>query len=154
MANPLHIERMRSINFRLSHDCARIEAACGGDAWDREQIIDHLRISNAFGKCAMNASGDVVLGYILYRVIGHDIEIDRMLVRLESRYEGVGSAMLQRLKERVGRDGIRRVVFPIECEENAFGERIYPDGLNTCLTKNGFLRQYRADPWVEFIYEG
>lgn len=153
MANPLHIERMRSINFRLSHDCARIEAACGGDAWDREQIIDHLRISNAFGKCAMNASGDVVLGYILYRVIGHDIEIDRILVRPESRRQGVGSAMLQRLKERVGRDGIRRVTMAAELVQEEDG--VVPiDGMQACFTKNGFIYLHCRGLWFKYVYEG
>ncbi len=52
MLGPLHIERMRSINFRLSHDCARIEAACGGDAWDREKIVDYLTLPHGFGNAA------------------------------------------------------------------------------------------------------
>lgn len=146
MANPLHIERMRSINFRLSHDCARIEAACGGDAWDREQIIDYLRQPNAFGKAAMNESGDVMLGYMLYRVVGSEINLNRILVRPESRRQGVGSAMLQRLQERVGVDGIRSVSCLIDNASHS--------GLDTCLITKGFRLEWQGSSWVDFVYEG
>lgn len=154
MANPLHIERMRSINFRLSHDCARIEAECGGDAWDREQIIDYLRQPNAFGKAAMNETGDVVLGYMLYR-FSRDctIFIDRILVRPERRRQGVGSAMLQRLKERVGVDGILRVSIVLDIAPHKIGVRVHHEGLGTCLTKNRF-RLFQNDSFASFVYEG
>ena len=155
MANPLHIERMRSINFRLSHDCARIEAACGGDSWDRDQIIDYLRQPNAFGKAAMNESGDCVLGYMLYRLIDRrgEIHLDRILVRPESRRTGVGSAMLQRLKERVGVDGMLRVSFVLDIAPHKIGVRVNHEGLGTCLTKNGF-RLFQNDSFASFVYEG
>lgn len=155
MPGPLHIERMRSINFRLSHDCARIEAACGGDAWDREKIVDYLGRPHAFGKAAMNYSGDVVLGYVLYRVACGVIQIDRMLVRPESRRIGVASAMLQRLTERVGRDGIRRVIAVCGIV-GADGDEIKLPyvGLDSCLAKNGFRMLCLDNSFTEYVYEG
>lgn len=146
MANPLHIERMRSINFRLSHDCARIEAEYGVCAWSRDQIIDYLRQPNAFGKALMNESGDVVLGYMLYRVVGSEINLNRILVRPESRRQGVGSAMLQRLQERVGVDGIRSVSCLIDNAPH--------NGLDTCLITKGFRLEWQGSSWVDFVYEG
>lgn len=147
MANPLHIERMRSINFRLSHDCARIEAACGGDSWDRDQIIDYLRQPNAFGKAAMNESGDCVLGYMLYRLIDRrgEIHLDRILVRPESRRTGVGSAMLHRLNERVGVDGIRRVVV---LDDLSLGEDV-----RALLKASGFTGRLFPPKEFGFVYE-
>lgn len=157
MANPLHIERMRSINFRLSHDCARIEAACGGDAWDREQIIDYLRQPNAFGKAAMNESGDVVLGYMLYRLIDRrgEIYLDRILVRPESRRMGVGSAMLQRLKERVGVDGIRSVAILDDLSPDDGGKFCVRHGdVQSLLKASGFAHRFRPPKEFEYVYEG
>lgn len=155
MLGPLHIERMRSINFRLSHDCARIEAACGGDALGREKIVSYLSQPNSFGRAAMNECGDVMLGYILYRVACGVIQIDRMLVRPESRRIGVASAMLQRLTERVGRDGIRRVIAVCGIV-GADGDEIKLPyvGLDSCLVKNGFWMLCLDNSFVEYVYEG
>lgn len=157
MANPLHIERMRSINFRLSHDCARIEAACGGDAWDREQIIDYLLQPNAFGKAAMNESGVVVRGYMLYRFVGGEIHMDRILVRPESRRTGVGAAMLQRLKERVGVDGIRRVVVldldDVSPDDDGRFCILYED-VRVLLKACSFKPRFNTSKQVEYVYEG
>lgn len=156
MANPLHIERMRSINFRLSHDCARIEAEYGVCAWSRDQIIDYLRQPNAFGKALMNESGDVVLGYMLYRLIDKrgEINLDRILVHPDTRRAGVGSAMLQRLKERVGVDGIRRVVVLDDLspgDDGKFCNR-YED-VRALLKASGFTGRLRSPKEFEFVYE-
>lgn len=148
MLGPPHIERMRSISFRLSHDCARIESECGGDAWDRESIIDYLTKPHGFGKAVLNESGDAVLGYMLYHVSRDRICIARILVRPESRRTGVGSAMLQRLKARVGGvDGIRSVSLSVPMDLN-YGS------IATCVSKNGFLRQNIGESFIEFVYEG
>lgn len=156
MANPLHIERMRSINFRLSHDCARIEAACGGDVWDRDRIIDYLRQPNAFGRTVMNRpDGDVVLGYMLYRLIYKrgEIHLDRILVRPESRRIRVGSAMLQRLKERVGVDGIRRVVVLDYLSPDDGKFCIRHGDVQALLKYCGFTHRFLPPKEFQFVYE-
>lgn len=154
MANPLHIERMRSINFRLSHDCARIEAEYGVCAWSRDQIIDYLRQPNAFGKALINESGDVVLGYMLYHLSSDRIFIERILVRPESRRQGVGSAMLQRLKERVGVDGIRSVSLSVPMDDSDAAICKQYGAIAMCVSANGFGNSAVGETFIEFVYEG
>lgn len=144
MIDTHYIERMRSISLRLAPECARIERESSGSAWSMEELVEYLRTGAAFGKAVMDSDEKTVLGYMAYRIVSDVVDVGRIIVHPDSRRKGVATAMLARLKEKVGHNGINRVW--IEVPE--------PDvAMYCCLKLSGFSAAPYSDGPALFYYE-
>lgn len=139
-----YIEQMRTISLKLAHECARVELESGSSDWDMDHLVEYLRTGAAFGKAVIDSDEKTVLGYMAYRIVGDVVDVGRIIVHPDSRRKGVATAMLARLKEKVGHNGIKRVW--IEVPE--------PDvAMYCCLKLSGFSAAPCSDGPALFYYE-
>jgi len=75
-----------------------IENALFEFPWTEKEFVDELRKRNSIGMVADD--GDV-LGYVVYRLASREIEIVNLAVHPERQRQGVGTALVDRLKQKL-----------------------------------------------------
>jgi ribosomal-protein-alanine N-acetyltransferase len=78
-----------------------IEQSLGEQAWCEEDILHHLRQRDTIGM--VYDLGDRLLGYMLYRLAKHSIELVRLVIHPGYRKVGVGANLIQRLVSKLSR---------------------------------------------------
>jgi len=126
-----YIEQMRTISLKLAVECARVELESGSSDWNMEHLVEYLRTGAAFGKAVMDADEKTVLGYMAYRIVGDVVDVGRIVVHPDSRRKGIATAMVERLKEKIGHNGLCRIWIEVDATNVAMLD---------CLTKCGFER--------------
>lgn len=85
-----------------------IDKASFPDAWSREDLRHRLRQRNCIGMVAEIYGSDIV-GYMVYLLQPHGIELIRFAVDPEFRRSGVGRAMIEKLKGKLAAQGRRYI---------------------------------------------
>lgn len=85
-----------------------IEEASFRYPWIEADFISCLRQRNCIGMVAEH--DEQIIGYMLYELFTHRIDLLNIAVRLDSRRQGVGSRLLAKLKSKLGGQRRRKII--------------------------------------------
>jgi ribosomal-protein-alanine N-acetyltransferase len=94
-----------------------IERASFPCGWDEDYLLKFLRTREVIGHVAETPSGRVV-GYMIYLLGNREIRLLRLAVHPDSRRSGVGRALVEKARNKVGH---RRPVLTIYVRESNLG---------------------------------
>ncbi len=88
-----------------------IEERCYRDPWSEHDFLCALRQRNCIGMVA--EEDDAVVGFMLYEMHKHRIHVLSFAVDPGFQREGIGTAMLKKLKGKLSTDRRNRIVFEV-----------------------------------------
>lgn len=97
MKNPVYTAHVRWATPRDLDRLAEIEAASFADPMDAAQLLALMRDRLVITMVAEDRSGNVA-GFAIYRLRTHAVRLLRLAVAPDSRREGVGAALLAKMK--------------------------------------------------------
>jgi len=86
----------------------RIEQLCFDHPWSKDDFIAVLRQRNAIGIVAENRRG--IAGYVIYELHEHRIVLMNLAVDPQRQRTGVGTAIVDRIKEKLHQQRRREIV--------------------------------------------
>jgi ribosomal-protein-alanine N-acetyltransferase len=81
------------------------------DAWTEADLVRHLKQRNMIGMLAEWDS--TVIGYMVYSLHRHHIELERLVVHPEIRRRGIGEALIDKLRSKLSPDHRTRIEVPV-----------------------------------------
>ena len=136
-------ESIRWLIRRDMDDVIQIDDAGYVDSWSDDQFTKTLRKKTVIGVVATNGFNRTI-GFCIYELQKTQIEILRMAVSPQWRRNGVASAMIQRLKDKV----LNQKRCGLVCEVD--GHSIFSQ---LCFRDNGFTGHAMADDRILFLWE-
>lgn len=113
--------------------------------WSEKDFLDYLQsIKQIILVAEFNSK---VLGYVVYELTKNSVEIERIAVDPSYRQYGVGSALINRIKERVLNES--RKTINVKVEESNLDAQLFFKNLSFMAVK--ILRNYYQNP-VEDCY--
>jgi ribosomal-protein-alanine N-acetyltransferase len=100
----------------------RIEQASFPAPWDEPTFIHSLRTRNVIGMVAEH--DDRAVGYMLYEMHNHRLVVLNFAVAAEYRRQGIGAAMVAKLRSKLTQDGRNRIVLEVS-EANLPGQLFF-----------------------------
>ena len=86
---------------RNLQDVLEIERDCFEHAWSEEDFLCTLSQRNAIGMVAIDTRRDIIHGFVVYQLEGRRLTILNIAVSPESQRQGVGTQIIQRLKDKL-----------------------------------------------------
>ena len=136
-------ESIRWLIRRDMEDVIQIDDAGYVDSWSESKFISTLRKKTVIGVVATNGFNRTI-GFCIYELQKTQIEILRMAVSPQWRRNGVASAMIQRLKDKVLNQKRCGLVCVVD------GHSIFSQ---LCFRDNGFTGHAMADDRILFLWE-
>lgn len=112
--------------------------------WGREELTACLRDRHNIGTVMIDAVHGWPIAFCIYGLHPDSIEIVRMAVNPNYRREGIATAFLKRLKERVANQSREQIVCVVE------GHQL---DAQLCLRANGFIGSSMTGDRVGFSWE-
>jgi [ribosomal protein S18]-alanine N-acetyltransferase len=140
----MHTANDLTIRWRIDRDnldLIRIDERCYLDPLTHNDLIAMLRDRNVISVVAEDRGH--VLGYVIYRLSRWRIEILRMGVDPIERRCGVGTAMLQRLKDKLSHQ--RRDTLRVDVPGMSLAAQL-------CLQRCGFVGESRPGDVIRFEF--
>lgn len=124
-------ERRRRYHFswmirRNLNECVAIEHAAGGD-WTFDTFEDHLRHRNVIGIVATGKT-DATLGFSVYELHKHHLDVLKLAVPPEYRGKGVGSDLLGNTRYKL--ESHRRNYLTLPGPNGLWDVKAYPENLS------------------------
>lgn len=88
-----------------------IERQSFGNPWAEQEFILALRQRNCIGQVAEH--NDIIVGFMLYELFKHRLELINLAVLCDSRRQGVGSALIDKLKTKCSAERRHTIVADI-----------------------------------------
>ena len=136
-------ESIRWLIRRDMDDVIKIDDVGYVEPWSESKFISTLRKKTVIGVVATNGFNRTI-GFCIYELQKTQIEILRMAVSPQWRRNGVASAMIDRLKDKVATQKRCGIV----CEVD--GHSIFSQ---LCFRDNGFTGHAMADDRILFLWE-
>ena len=136
-------ESIRWLIRRDMDDVIKIDDVGYVEPWSESKFISTLRKKTVIGVVATNGFNRTI-GFCIYELQKTQIEILRMAVSPQWRRNGVASAMIDRLKDKVANQKRCGIV----CEVD--GHSIFSQ---LCFRDNGFTGHAMADDRILFLWE-
>ena len=127
---------------RDDRDVLRIDERCYLESLSHSELIKTLRESSVIAVVAEDRGH--VLGYCIYELAGFEIRILRMGVDPRERRNGVGTALLERLKSKLVNQ--RRDTITIETPGVSLAAQLF-------LSKAGFTAEARPGDVIRFTFD-
>jgi len=127
---------------RDDREVLRIDERCYLESLSHSELIKTLRESSVIAVVAEDRGH--VLGYCIYRLAGFTIEILRLGVDPRERRNGVGTALIERLKSKL--KGQRRDTITIDTPGVSLAAQLF-------LSKAGFVAEARPGDVIRFTFD-
>jgi ribosomal-protein-alanine N-acetyltransferase len=119
-----------------------IESQCYHDPWSEGEFIDILRKRSVIGMVAeareKNGDNTKIVGYMVYELYKHRIDLLNLAVHPSHRKQGVGRAMVQKLKHKLSPTR-RKWITAYAAEHNLNGQLFFRAlGFRVVKTSRGF----------------
>jgi ribosomal-protein-alanine N-acetyltransferase len=120
-------------------DVMMIDRESFSDYWTEDEFHQHLTLRDGIGLVA-EADREIV-GFMLYRLYPEAYMISRMAVHSQYRHSGVGTAMIDRMKSKMGYHKKRCRIITHVRERNLGGQLF--------LQRQGFVCTEQAYGWFD-----
>jgi [ribosomal protein S18]-alanine N-acetyltransferase len=115
--------------------------------WAEEDFTAFLRQSNAIGMVAV--AEEKVVGFMLYQLFPDRIHIFNLVVNPDNAHEGVGTALVDRLKAKLS--SYRRTMLEIDIRESNLGACLWLKKLDFKAVQ--VIRDWYQAPELEAAYK-
>lgn len=127
-----------------------IEKQCFQFPWFEDDFIRCLRQSNNIAQVA--EIDGVVVGFVIYELHKHKLHIVNFAVHEDCRYRGIGTALINKLKDKLHHDRRRRLVLEIR-ESNLDAQLFFKHmGFRAVSVMRGFYEGYTPEDAYVFQY--
>jgi len=99
-----------------------IERASFAYPWSTNFFLQELKVDCARSLLAL--AGEKPVGYVIYWMLQHEIDIHNLAVRPAYRRQGIGRALLEAVLEEARRQGADRVTLEVR-KSNEAAQRLY-----------------------------
>lgn len=117
--------QVRWLIKRDMDEVLRIEMLCFPQRWTREDFMHYLRQRNVIGMVADN--GHDVVGFMLYELHKSKLKVINFAVHPDWQRLGVGTAMVNRLKNKLHNDRRRREILLTVRESNLHAQLFFSE---------------------------
>ncbi len=123
-------QKKYEIRWMVNDDLTQIEKIDCPIIWTRQDILVALEDRNVIGMSA-EADGAGIAGWMLYKLNKRSITVLMLAVHQDCRRQGVGTALVQKLKSKLGGNTKRRALL-VHVDDNLLNSHLF-------LKKNDFF---------------
>lgn len=137
MADHISQLQFRWLIRRDMEDVLRIEQLSDGTPWTEAEFLDQLRKSNSIGLVV--EQDEEIMGFILYELHRSHIEVVKLTVSPKYRHNGIGSAMVHRLIDKLSLQRRFRIVADVDEYNLEFCQFLKVNGFMATAVSHGFI---------------
>lgn len=143
----------RMIRWLIRRDMPQvleIEAASFDQPWTEEDFMSALRERNVIGMVAEH--GRDIFGFMVYELHRSDLHVLDLAVRPDSRRQGVGRQMVDRLKGKLSQQRRHRIVATVR-ESNLAAQFFWKEMGFRCVKVEREHYEDTGEDGYEFVYD-
>ena len=137
------IRRMREAD---AEDVSKIEAEAFSRPWSKKGFLDAINQENTIFLIA--EENEKILGYVGMYVSLDEGEITNVAVAPEARRQGVGQALIEKMKQEAETKSVTRIILEVRVSNDAAIRLYQRNGFVNCGIRKGFYDFPKEDAYI------